>query len=98
MANKRQKLEVNIKDKFHTGLLEKESTQKIETAFKDSKPYLHCKIDTLVNDVLLRNVRKEILNNISFTLKETDIYKVNLLWIVFGTEKSTHASSGESNR
>lgn len=76
MANKRQKLDTNIEEKFRNGLMEKESTSVIETAFKESKPYLHCKIDTLVNDDLLRRVRKEILSNISFTLKETDIYKV----------------------
>ncbi|KAI8064060.1 Oxoglutarate and iron-dependent oxygenase degradation C-term-domain-containing protein [Thamnidium elegans] len=74
--SKRQKTE-NISEKFRTGLFEKESTQVIEKAFKESKPYLHCKIDKLVNDNLLRRVRKEILSNISFTLKETDIYKVN---------------------
>lgn len=73
--SKRQKTD-NISDKFRSGLFEKESTQVIEKAFKESKPYLHCKIDTLVNDTLLRKVRDEILSNISFTLKETDIYKV----------------------
>lgn len=73
--SKRQKTE-NISEKFRTELFEKESTQAIEQAFKQSKPYLHCKIDKLVNDNLLRRVRKEILSNISFTLKETDIYKV----------------------
>lgn len=77
MANKRQKVD-NTEDKFHTGLFEKESISVIEKAFKESKPYLHCKIDTLITDDLLRNVRKEILSNISFTLKETDIYKVNM--------------------
>jgi Rps23 Pro-64 3,4-dihydroxylase Tpa1-like proline 4-hydroxylase len=76
MANKRQKLDTNPETKFHTGLLEEESASTIEKAFKESKPYLHCKIDTLVNDDLLRKVRKEILSNLHFTLKETDIYKV----------------------
>lgn len=77
MTNKRQKLD-DIKEKFHTGLFEEASITTIEKAFKESKPYLHCKIDTLVNDQLLRNVRQEILSNISFTLKETDIYKVKI--------------------
>jgi hypothetical protein len=77
-ANKRQKLDnENIKAKFHTGLLEKEFTTATEKAFKESQPYLHCKIDKLVSDELLRRVRKEILDNISFSLKETDIYKVS---------------------
>ncbi|EPB83134.1 hypothetical protein HMPREF1544_10119 [Mucor circinelloides 1006PhL] len=77
MANKRQKLDTNPEEKFHKGLMEAESTAIIEKEFKESKPYLHCKIDTLINDDLLRKVRKEILSNLHFTLKETDIYKVN---------------------
>lgn len=77
MANKRQKLDTNPEEKFHKGLMEAESTAIIEKEFKESKPYLHCKIDTLINDDLLRKVRKEILSNLHFTLKETDIYKVS---------------------
>lgn len=76
MSNKRQKIDTNPEAKFHTGLLGEESTSTIEKAFKESKPYLHCKIDTLIADDLLRKVRKEILSNLHFTLKETDIYKV----------------------
>ncbi|KAI9476467.1 MAG: Oxoglutarate and iron-dependent oxygenase degradation C-term-domain-containing protein [Benjaminiella poitrasii] len=77
MSNKRQKVDISFKDKFHTGLFEKESISSIEKAFKESTPYFHCKIDTLIADDLLRKVRKEILSNLHFTLKETDIYKVN---------------------
>ncbi|KAL0091040.1 Oxoglutarate and iron-dependent oxygenase degradation C-term-domain-containing protein [Phycomyces blakesleeanus] len=71
--SKRTKLE-SQKDKFHQGLLETASS--LQTAYAASKPYLHCKIDKLVNEDLLRKVRKEILSNLHFTLKETDIYKV----------------------
>ncbi|KAI7901118.1 Oxoglutarate and iron-dependent oxygenase degradation C-term-domain-containing protein [Cokeromyces recurvatus] len=77
MMNKRQKIDNSFKDKFHKGLFEDESIASIEKAFKESKPYLHCKINTLIDDGLLRKVRKEILSNLHFTLKETDIYKVN---------------------
>ncbi|KAF7720545.1 hypothetical protein EC973_007594 [Apophysomyces ossiformis] len=65
------------KEKFAAGLLEEETVEKLKNAFKISKPYLHCRIDKLVNDDLLRAVRKEIWDNLHFTLKETDIYKVN---------------------
>ena len=34
-------------------------------------------IHNLVNDQLLRNVRNEIREHISFTPKETDIYKIH---------------------
>ncbi|KAG0175601.1 hypothetical protein DFQ28_006636 [Apophysomyces sp. BC1034] len=73
---KRTKTE-SPKEKFTTGLLEDQTVQKLKNAFKESKPYLHCKIDKLVNDDLLRTVRKEISTNLHFTLKETDIYKVH---------------------
>ncbi|KAG1636572.1 hypothetical protein G6F45_001183 [Rhizopus arrhizus] len=48
-----------------------------KSAFKESKPYLHCKIDKLIDNDLLVRVRKEILSSLHFTVKETDIYKVN---------------------
>ncbi|KAI9315085.1 Oxoglutarate and iron-dependent oxygenase degradation C-term-domain-containing protein [Dichotomocladium elegans] len=73
---KRQKTEA-IADKFQEGLFDNDSKEKIRNAFMESKPYLHCKIDKLVNDDLLRRVRKEIFDNLHFTLKETDIYKVH---------------------
>lgn len=76
MSNKRQKIGENYEEKFHKGLFEPESVNSIEKAFKESKPYLHCKIDKLIDDGLLRRVRNEILSNLHFTLKETDIYKV----------------------
>lgn len=54
--------------------------QKYETSLKHqidtSGPYHWGSISDLFNDELLRNVRKEILENIHFTKKETDIYKV----------------------
>lgn len=73
---KRQKTTVDIASQFHTGLLEDDSRAAIRKAFMESKPYLHCKIEKLMNDDLLRRVRKEIFGNLHFTLKETDIYKV----------------------
>ncbi|KAI8969083.1 Oxoglutarate and iron-dependent oxygenase degradation C-term-domain-containing protein [Mycotypha africana] len=76
MSNKRQKLDDNVESKFYKGLFEHESLKAIEESFKQSKPYLHCKIDQLFEDGLLRRVQKEILRSLHFTLKETDIYKV----------------------
>ncbi|KAG0673183.1 hypothetical protein C6P40_002974 [Pichia californica] len=43
---------------------------------KDSQPYRWGTIKNLISDELLRNVRKEIMQEIEFTKKETDIYKV----------------------
>lgn len=41
------------------------------------RSYKHAVIQNLVNDTLLRNVRNEIREHISFTPKETDIYKIH---------------------
>ncbi|KAI8989494.1 Oxoglutarate and iron-dependent oxygenase degradation C-term-domain-containing protein [Pilobolus umbonatus] len=75
--SKRVKLTTNYEKKFYDGLFDTASIQSIEKSFKESTPYLHCKIDHLVNDELLKKVYKEITSHLHFTLKETDIYKVN---------------------
>lgn len=52
-------------------------SQTIERPFSDNSRYQHAVIQDLVNDALLRNVRNEIREHISFTPKETDIYKIH---------------------
>jgi Rps23 Pro-64 3,4-dihydroxylase Tpa1-like proline 4-hydroxylase len=42
-----------------------------------SHSYKHAVIQDLIDDTLLRNVRNEIRENIHFTPKETDIYKIH---------------------
>lgn len=49
---------------------------KLETDIKNSQPYRWGTVTELMDDTLLRNVRKEVLSEIAFTKKETDIYKV----------------------
>jgi Rps23 Pro-64 3,4-dihydroxylase Tpa1-like proline 4-hydroxylase/GGDEF domain-containing protein len=55
--------------------------QKIHNSYADeyakSAPYKHAVIHDLVDDKLLRSVRDEIRNNVHFTPKETDIYKIH---------------------
>lgn len=95
--SKRAKLE-NEED-FHPDLLSYATRDKIAAAFKVSKPYLHCKIDQLMNDSLLRQVRKEIFDNLHFTLKETDIYKVKYSMETEGKWRLlTSTTTGSSNR
>ncbi|KAG0648052.1 uS12 prolyl 3 [Hyphodiscus hymeniophilus] len=43
----------------------------------DSEPYKYGVISSLINDELLRSVRSEIKDNVHFTPKETDIYKIH---------------------
>lgn len=45
--------------------------------YATSAPYKHAVIHQLVDDKLLRSVREEIRNNVEFTPKETDIYKIH---------------------
>ncbi|CAO3591220.1 unnamed protein product [Absidia cylindrospora] len=66
-----------VQDIFYEGLFDLSTRQDMREAVDKAQPYKHCKIDHLVNDELLRKVRKDILDNVQFTRKETDIYKVN---------------------
>ncbi|RPA75540.1 hypothetical protein BJ508DRAFT_418105 [Ascobolus immersus RN42] len=53
------------------------SEQKYHDEYVSSGPYTHAVIQPLMNDDLLRAVRKEIIENINFTPKETDIYRIH---------------------
>ncbi|TPX60978.1 hypothetical protein PhCBS80983_g01448 [Powellomyces hirtus] len=59
------------------GLLADSARQTYRETFAASKPYLHCVMNELCNDNLLRKVRAEIMSALHFTVKETDIYKVH---------------------
>lgn len=48
----------------------------LESSISNGLPYKWGTVTELIDDTLLRNVRKEVLNEIAFTKKETDIYKV----------------------
>lgn len=59
---------------FAPGLFAKEAALQAEIAC--SKPYKHGCLPALFDDTLLRRVRHEIMDNLHFTEKETDIYKL----------------------
>ncbi|KAI9838607.1 MAG: hypothetical protein M1819_004921 [Sarea resinae] len=65
------------KTKFRPGLFDKEVLDQYIEQHSKSEPYLHCVISNLIEPTLLRNVRDEIRENISFTPKETDIYRIH---------------------
>ncbi|KAJ3057144.1 hypothetical protein HK097_000072 [Rhizophlyctis rosea] len=78
-ARKRQRIagkDLSVKEAFAPDLLAPETRSSLGKLFADSKPYLHCRIDRLIDDALLRKVRAEIAAALHFTVKETDIYKV----------------------
>ncbi|CAK7271274.1 putative component of NuA3 histone acetyltransferase complex [Sporothrix epigloea] len=65
------------KQRFRKGLFDTATLDKYTTEYAESEPYKHAVIDGLVNDALLRSVRDEIRENVSFSPKETDIYKIH---------------------
>ncbi|KAF2157708.1 hypothetical protein K461DRAFT_250879 [Myriangium duriaei CBS 260.36] len=61
---------------FHEGLLEDSTISKYRDSYAASGPYKHAVVQPLISDSLLRSVRQEIIDNIHFTPKETDIYRI----------------------
>jgi len=60
-----------------TGLLDRENTERLRREYADSEPYKYARIEALFQDDLLRKVKDECLTHLSFTEKETDIYRVS---------------------
>ncbi|KAG8904759.1 hypothetical protein FRB99_001236 [Tulasnella sp. 403] len=69
--------EANPASKFTLGLLQPANAQRLHQEYIESSPFKHIVIEKLFDDQLLKNVKDEILQNIRFTEKETDIYKVH---------------------
>ncbi|KAI5466009.1 Oxoglutarate and iron-dependent oxygenase degradation C-term-domain-containing protein [Mariannaea sp. PMI_226] len=63
--------------RFRAGLFSENVLDSYTTQYAESGPYKHAVIHDLVDDSLLRSVRNEIKANVSFTPKETDIYKIH---------------------
>lgn len=61
---------------FADGLLNPSTVQTLRAAYAASEPFKHAVLDKLVQEELLLGVKDECLKQLSFTLKETDIYKV----------------------
>ncbi|KAJ5511314.1 Prolyl 4-hydroxylase alpha subunit [Penicillium expansum] len=62
--------------RFRDGLFDTAEQQKYTSEYAKSSPYLHGVIHPLIEPTLLRSVREEIETQVSFTEKETDIYKI----------------------
>lgn len=58
-------------------VLTEEFQKELADSVHGSKPYEHGVIHGLLNDEVLKTARNEIFENIHFTEKETDIYKLN---------------------
>ncbi|CAN6630800.1 prolyl 3,4-dihydroxylase Tpa1p [Trichomonascus vanleenenianus] len=72
-----KRLKEDFSSAFAKGLFDQATQDEMKETIAASEPYKHGVINELIDDELLRNVRKEIMNEIHFTKKETDIYKVH---------------------
>ncbi|KAJ2926271.1 hypothetical protein H1R20_g10808, partial [Candolleomyces eurysporus] len=63
--------------KFHNGLFDHQNISRLHSSYEASGPFKHTVVDKLFQDELLKKVKDECLTQLSFTEKETDIYKVN---------------------
>ena len=61
---------------FAPDILQPATAQTLNAEYAASGPYKHAVVETLFQDELLEKVKDEILNEIAFTVKETDIYRV----------------------
>jgi Rps23 Pro-64 3,4-dihydroxylase Tpa1-like proline 4-hydroxylase len=70
------KKQTNVKQYFDTRIFDENFQDELASSIAGSSPYKWGTITQLLNDSLLRDVRKEVETEIHFTKKETDIYKV----------------------
>lgn len=66
----------SIQSAFRPDLFEPSTREEFRNAYVQSEPYPHAVVPSLIQESLLRNVRREITSHIHFTLKETDIYRI----------------------
>lgn len=75
---KKQATETNtVEAQFGDNLFAEKTLKGYTDEYAASAPYKHAVVHGLMNDDLLRSVRSEIIDNIHFTPKETDIYKIH---------------------
>jgi len=73
---KAERRPVSHHDQFREGLFDQTLLDGYTKSYTNSAPYHHGVIQDLISPTLLRNVRSEI-GHLSFTPKETDIYKIH---------------------
>ena len=68
---------MSVAEAFAPGVLDDAFIAQKRKEHDESGPYLHALVNGLLNEDLLRRARHEIVEELHFTEKETDIYKVN---------------------
>jgi Rps23 Pro-64 3,4-dihydroxylase Tpa1-like proline 4-hydroxylase len=81
-TSKRPRIEHNLipdaPTYFASGLLKTSNADRLGQEYRQSAPFKYCVVDQLFQDDLLRKVKDEIIKELHFTEKETDIYKVDI--------------------
>ncbi|KAF9034983.1 nuclear protein [Hymenopellis radicata] len=62
---------------FASEVLDHSNISKLHQQYLESNPFHYAIVEKLFQDDLLKSVKEECLSELSFTEKETDIYKVN---------------------
>ncbi|KAF8076697.1 nuclear protein [Lyophyllum atratum] len=62
---------------FASELFDHNTTAKLRAGYVANQPFKYAVVEKLFQDELLKKVKDECLSELSFTEKETDIYKVN---------------------
>lgn len=63
---------------FADGLFSPDHIARLNADYKNNSPFKYAVLDRLFQNDLLENVKDECLRELSFTTKETDIYKVDI--------------------
>ena len=84
-----------VRARFANNIFDHNYISLLSSAYRTSEPYKHAIVDKLFQDDLLVNVKDECLSQLSFTEKETDIYKV---WSSQPSNTPPNPSSPDSKR
>ena len=76
-TSKEAKLDTKHDSNFRNDLFDQASIQEFATKYATSAPYQHAVVHDLLDDNLLRRVKAEVEDNIEFSAKETDIYRIH---------------------
>jgi hypothetical protein len=71
-----KKPDLDVTSSFADGLLDHNNISRLHNEYLSSEPYKYAIVEKLFQDDLLKRVKDECLSELSFSEKETDIYKV----------------------
>lgn len=76
---------------FAANLLSASTVSLLENQYRSAQPFKHVVIDKIFQESLLMKVKDEIVEHLSFTEKETDIYKASPSVTLLGSFCSSYA-------